>query len=87
MLNRLSYTLKMVIVHSPGPAQRLTAVPVRVSGAPASLCTLTVYREGAVVSGCKYGDTVKLQLTVSGILYVQEISITEKKGEIIYIGR
>jgi len=54
--------------------------------------SLTVYREGAVdnvpsVSGCKYGDTVKLQLIVSNILYVQEISITEKKGEIIFIRR
>ena len=54
--------------------------------------SLTVYREGAVdnvpsVSGCKYGDTVKLQLTVGGGLYVKEISITEKEGEIIYTGR
>ncbi|XP_063679506.1 uncharacterized protein LOC134815005 isoform X1 [Bolinopsis microptera] len=49
--------------------------------------TLAVYNEGAVdnippVSGCIYGDTVKLLKTNDNIgsFFVYEISITEKKG-------
>ena len=57
-----------------------------------SVFSVTLYHEGAVdnlpsVSGCKYGDTVKVLLKDDNsydAFYVEEISITEKKGEKTY---